>query len=86
MGPTDVAIDLGAYRLKVTGEVNLPLSLSYDDILRFPSITEDVLLICPGFFANHGRWTGIPLETLLDKAQLKKEADFVDIKEAVEGC
>jgi len=80
MGPTDVAIDLGAYRLKVTGEVNLPLSLSYDEILRLPSITEDVLLICPGFFANYGRWTGVPLKAFLDKAQLKKEVDFVDIK------
>lgn len=80
MGPTDVAIDLGAYRLKVTGEVNLPLSLSYDEILSLPSITEDVLLICPGFFANLGRWTGVPLKAFLDKAQLKKEVDFVDIK------
>ena len=80
MGPTDVAIDLGAYRLKVTGEVNLPLSLSYDEILSLPSITEDVLLICPGFFANLGHWTGVPLKAFLDKAQLKKEVEFVDIK------
>ena len=80
MGPTDLAIDMGAYRLRVTGEVRVPLSLSYDEILRLPSITENVLLVCPGFFANHGRWTGVPLKAFLDKAQLKEGADFVDIK------
>jgi sulfoxide reductase catalytic subunit YedY len=80
MGPTDISTDLDTYRLKITGEVNLPLSLSYEEILRLPSITEDVLLICPGFFTNHGRWKGVPLKALLDKAHLKKEANLVDIK------
>jgi DMSO/TMAO reductase YedYZ molybdopterin-dependent catalytic subunit len=80
MGPTDVSIDWGTYRLKVTGEVIHPLSLSYDEILKLPSITEDVLLICPGFFSNHGRWTGVYLKDLLEEAQLKKEALFLDIK------
>ena len=58
MGPTDVAVDLKTYRLKVSGKVGRPLSLSYDQILKYPSLTETVLLICPGFFANNGRWTG----------------------------
>ena len=80
MGPTDISTDLDTYRLKITGEVNLPLSLSYEEILRLPSITEDVLLICPGFFTNHGRWEGVPLKALLDKAHLKREVNFVDIK------
>jgi len=80
MGPTDVSVDLDTYRLKVTGEVRHPLSLSYDEILKLPPITEDVLLICPGFFSNHGRWTGVHLKDLLEVAQLKKEALFLDIK------
>ena len=80
MGPTDVSVDLASYRLKVTGEVNRPLSLRYDEILKLPSITEDVLLICPGFFSNHGRWTGVHLKDLLEEAQLKNEAMFIDIK------
>lgn len=37
MGPTDVAIDLKTYRLKITGEVGRPLSLSYEQILQYPS-------------------------------------------------
>lgn len=80
MGPTDISVDLATYRLKVTGEVNRPLSLSYDEILKLPSITEDVLLICPGFFANNGRWTGVYLKDLLEEAQPKKEAMLIDIK------
>jgi DMSO/TMAO reductase YedYZ molybdopterin-dependent catalytic subunit len=50
MGQTKVAIDIKSYRLKVTGKVGRPLSLSYDQILKCPSVTEVVLLICPGFF------------------------------------
>ena len=80
MGPTDLSIDLATYRLKVTGEVNHPLSLRYDEILKLPSTTDDVLLICPGFFANNGRWTGVHLKDLLEKVRLKKGAMFIDIK------
>lgn len=82
MGPTDVAIDLKTYRLKVTGKVGHPLSLSYDQILKHPSLTETVLLICPGFFSNNGRWTGVNLKNLLQEAQVKKEAQYVDINGA----
>ncbi len=79
MGPTDVPIDLKTYRLKVTGKVERPLLLSYDEILKVPSLTETVLLICPGFFANNGRWTGANLNSLLQEAQFKSEAQFIDI-------
>jgi len=84
MGPTDVAVDVKTYHLKITGAVNHPLSLSYDQILKFPSLTELVLLICPGFFANNGRWTGVSLKMLLQQAQIKKEATYLDIKGAYE--
>ena len=79
MGPTDMAIDLKTYRLKVTGKVGRPLSLSYDELLKYPSVTETVLLICPGFFSNNGSWTGVNLKTLAKEAQIKKEARYIDI-------
>jgi DMSO/TMAO reductase YedYZ molybdopterin-dependent catalytic subunit len=82
MGPTDVASDSKTYRLKVTGKVERPLSLSYDQILKYPSLTEVVLLICPGFFSNNGRWTGVNLKSLLQEAQVKKEAQYIDINGA----
>jgi sulfoxide reductase catalytic subunit YedY len=84
MGPTDVAVDIKTYRLKVTGAVERPLLLSYDQILKYPSLTEVVLLICPGFFSNNGRWTGVSLKVLLQQAQVKKEAKFLDVKGANE--
>jgi DMSO/TMAO reductase YedYZ molybdopterin-dependent catalytic subunit len=79
MGPTDVAIDLKTYRLKLMGKVERPLSLSYDQVLKFSSLTETVLLICPGFFSNNGRWTGVNFRSLLQEAQIKKEAQYIDI-------
>lgn len=82
MGPTDVAIDLKTYRLKVTGKVKRPLSLSYDQILKYPSLTETVLLICPSFFSNNGRWTGVNLKRLLQEIQINKEAQYIDINGA----
>jgi DMSO/TMAO reductase YedYZ molybdopterin-dependent catalytic subunit len=82
MGPTDITIDLKTYRLKVKGKVGRPLSLNYDQILNYPSLTETVLLICPGFFSNNGRWTGVNLKSLLQEAQVKKETQYVDINGA----
>ncbi len=84
MGPTDVAIDLKTYRLKVTGKVGRPLSLSYDQILKYSSSTETVLLICPGFFSNNGRWTGVHFKALLQEEKKKKEAQYIDIVGAYE--
>ncbi len=84
MGPTDVTIDSKTYRLKVTGKVEHPLSLNYDEILKYPSLTETVLLICPGFFSNNGRWTGVNLKSLLEVAKIKKEAQSIDVVGAYE--
>ena len=61
-----------------------PLSLSYDQILKYPSLIETVLLICPGFFTNNGRWTGISFKALLQEAKIDKEAKFLDVKGAYE--
>ena len=82
MGPTDIAIDLKTYRMKIKGKVSRPLSLSYDQILKYPSLTEMVLLICPGFFSNNGRWTGLNLKSLIQEAQVKKGSQYVDINGA----
>jgi DMSO/TMAO reductase YedYZ molybdopterin-dependent catalytic subunit len=64
--------------------VGQPLSLSYDQILKYPSQTGTVLLICPGFFSNNGSWTGINLKSLFQEAKIKKEAKFFDVKGANE--
>jgi sulfoxide reductase catalytic subunit YedY len=69
MGLTDHAEDINTWRLKITGKVQQPLALSYTQVIELPAIEKKVLLICPGFFANHGRWTGISVTQLLKLAQ-----------------
>lgn len=68
MGITDHTTDMGKWRLEVTGFVSRPLQLTYARVQSLPSIERDVLLICPGIFANYGRWKGVSMKALLDTA------------------
>jgi len=80
MGITDQETDLDTWRLKVEGLVERPFRLTYSQILTLPAIERNVLLICPGFFANHGRWKGISMTTLLEKAKVKNGATLVTFR------
>ncbi len=80
MGPTDLIVDRATWRLEVSGQVKRPLSLSFSQLTALPSIERDVLLICPGFFANHGRWKGISVRVLLEQAEFDRAATQVGIE------
>ena len=80
MGPRDLAVDLSTWRLEVSGQVKQPLRLSYSQLTALPAIEREVLLICPGFFANHGRWRGVSIKGLLDQAQFDPTAARVSIE------
>ncbi|MBW2491787.1 MAG: molybdopterin-dependent oxidoreductase [Deltaproteobacteria bacterium] len=80
MGITDHQTDLDTWRLEVSGHVVEPLHLSYSEILTLPAIERDVLLICPGIFANHGRWKGISMNALLKKANVTNGGTLVTFK------
>ncbi len=82
MGPTDRIVDLATWRLEVTGQVTRPLRLPYAQLTALPSIEREVLLICPGFFANHGRWRGVSLRGLLDQADSERTAARIVIAAA----
>jgi len=82
MGTSDMSIDITRYRLKISGKVKRPLSLSYDQIMKFPQMTETVLLICPGFFAYNAQWTGTGLKGFIQEAQPEKGVKHIDIKGA----
>jgi DMSO/TMAO reductase YedYZ molybdopterin-dependent catalytic subunit len=69
--------DIDAYRLAVDGLVDNPLSLTYDDLLSRPQVTETVLLICPGVFWDNATWTGTPLSLILEEAGVSTEASGV---------
>ena len=65
--------------MEITGEVAAPLTLTYGELTALPPVERNVLLICPGFFANHGRWKGLSLGKLLEKAQMDPGATHVTI-------
>jgi sulfoxide reductase catalytic subunit YedY len=80
MGPTDHEVDLNKWRLEVNGHVKTPLKLKYEEITSLPSLERDVLLICPGVFANHGRWKGISISELFKMAKEEENATHVTVR------
>jgi DMSO/TMAO reductase YedYZ molybdopterin-dependent catalytic subunit len=77
MGISDHEVNLNEWRLEVTGRLANPLRLTYSEILDLPSVEKKVLLICPGFFANHGEWKGISMKILLERAGVEKDVNRV---------
>jgi DMSO/TMAO reductase YedYZ molybdopterin-dependent catalytic subunit len=75
MGDADQTIDIDTWRLGVTGAVENQLQLSYDELLKMPAIHHDVLLVCPGFFSYHAKWTGISIQALMKKAGVLSNAE-----------
>ena len=64
--------------VSVNGAVDRPLTIKYADLTRRPTTERKVLLICPGFFAYYGNWTGISVAELLTEAGLRPEATYVE--------
>jgi sulfoxide reductase catalytic subunit YedY len=79
MGDTDIALDQGDWRLAVTGRVERELELTYSEVRDLPAIEREVLLICPGVFANHGRWKGISLRELIRLSRPSEDVSRVAI-------
>ena len=78
------AIDAATYRLKVSGLVSQPMSLSLDELRRMPSTELVFGFECSGNrgplngLSSNGRWTGVPLRAVLDRASVRPEArEFV---------
>ena len=80
MGLSDHEVDLKQWRLEVTGRVKNPLRLTFEEMKALPSVERNVLLICPGFFANHGTWKGISMAELLGKAQADQGVTQVTVR------
>ncbi len=77
MTGTAPQIDLESYRLKVTGKVENPLSLTYDDLRCMPKLEVRCTLVCPDFFADTATWAGAPLALVLELAGVQAEASNV---------
>ena len=77
-------VDLASYRLKVSGLVERPKSLSLEDLRRMGGTEFLAGFECSGNRApmqglcSNGRWTGVPLRAVLDQAGVKAQArEFV---------
>ena len=77
-------IDPAAFRLKISGLVDRPVSLSLAELRKMRSTELAFGFECSGNrrpfqgLASNGRWTGVPLRAVLDKAGVKAAArEFV---------
>jgi DMSO/TMAO reductase YedYZ molybdopterin-dependent catalytic subunit len=77
-------VDLATFKLKVTGLVDRPQSLSLDDLKKLGSTELVAGFECSGNrrplqgLSSNGRWTGVPLKKVLDRAGVKSDArEFV---------
>jgi len=77
-------IDPAAFRLKITGLVDHPKSMSLDDIKSMGRDEMVSAFECSGNgrgrvqgFASNGRWTGVPLKKVLRAAGLKADGHEV---------
>ena len=77
-------IDTATYRLRVSGLVDRPLALSLADLRAMPSRELVFGFECSGNrgplngLSSNGRWTGVPLRAVLDRAGVKADArEFV---------
>lgn len=78
-------VDLAAFRLQVDGLVERPLTVSLDELKTIGARDLVAGFECSGNsnrlvqgLASNGRWTGVPLRTVLDRAGVKASArEFV---------
>jgi DMSO/TMAO reductase YedYZ molybdopterin-dependent catalytic subunit len=77
-------VDPATYRLKVSGLVDRPKSLSLDELKKMGSTELVAGFECSGNrgplqgLCGNGRWTGVPLKSILDTAGVKAAArEFV---------
>lgn len=62
------------YRLEISGLVDRPLSLSYEEVLAFPAVDKVVTLHCVEGWTATMLWTGVLLAELLTRAGVQARA------------
>ena len=75
-------VDPAGWSLQISGMVDRPYTLTYDDLLAMPQIEADITLACVsnevgGELVGNARWQGVRLQDLLDRAGVQAGADQV---------
>ena len=65
------------YRLHLAGLVERPLQLTLADLRAMPSRTQITRHDCVEGWSCIGKWTGVPLRSLLERAGLKPSAKYL---------
>jgi DMSO/TMAO reductase YedYZ molybdopterin-dependent catalytic subunit len=65
------------WKLKIGGLVGQPLELSLAELRAMPSRTQITRHDCVEGWSCIGKWTGVTLKALLDKAGLKPDARYI---------
>lgn len=75
--PTDISAGNSEWKLLVNGSVYHPLNLTFNELVAMPNITEYAELYCDDQLVTSGKWTGVRLGLVLEKAGLYQQADTV---------
>lgn len=75
-------VDSAGWSLTIDGDVRRPFTISFDELLRLPMIERDITLTCVsnsvgGPYVGGARWLGVPLRTLLERAQVTARPDQI---------
>ena len=77
-------LDFDQWTLNVTGRVLKQLTITKSDLLAMASASEYATLECvsntinpPGALISNGKWTGVPLATVLNQAGLTSDAVYI---------
>ncbi len=82
-------VDLSTWRLRVTGLVDAPVELTFDELAGMATLSEAVTLVCVsnevgGNLAGNAVWLGVPLAAILDRAGVRPEATQI-VGRSVDG-
>jgi DMSO/TMAO reductase YedYZ molybdopterin-dependent catalytic subunit len=85
VNPPWPSFDPASYRLQVTGAVEHPLSLSWDEVLALPQARQTTDFHCvTGWTVGGVHWQGVRLQDLWDRAKptsKAKYANFVSLEQ-----
>jgi len=72
-------VDVSTWKLEITGLVDRPYSLSFDELVAMADTEETVTIACVSnevgdTLVGNARWQGVPLRRVLERAGVKPEA------------
>ncbi|VVB51872.1 Sulfoxide reductase catalytic subunit YedY [uncultured archaeon] len=70
-------INISTYRLEISGLVNNPQNITYDEVLNHPSYAKPVRLNCVEGWSVTILWEGVKVKDLLSEANVKPDANTI---------